>query len=148
VNGSAQGTGVLGMAQQKLQQLQNPQGTNQNQFGISNFGTGVGGTNLQDTKGIGATGPNLSAMNTNWGANSGGPSGQPNQNTSSQGILGQFKSPTDVVARNYLTANPSTQNMITSAISQNTGLNQADIDSSIKSTLPKQSGPAFGLASI
>jgi hypothetical protein len=53
-----------------------------------------------------------------------------------------------IVGRNYLSADPATQNFITSGMSAKTGLDQPTLDWQIKQTMPKFNAPSFGLSTV
>jgi hypothetical protein len=53
-----------------------------------------------------------------------------------------------IIARNYNTAPQNVKDFTTSALSANTGLDQADIDKAIQNNLPKFTSPSFGLATV
>ncbi len=133
--GSAYGTGVFGMAQQQMQNIPNGGG-----YGVAGGGQG---------RNFSTEGPESIGIHVQPNASGGQfAPGWTGQNSGPSEILGRFRSPTDVVARNYVGAGQNTRNMITSAISRNTGMDQGSIDEQIKSQLPKQGGPQFGMASI
>jgi hypothetical protein len=141
VYGTANSPGLQGLikgitAGNGLPQFQAPNGTAQN-TGVHGAASDLG--NYWMNGAVGNTGlPN--------GATAPAPTFTSPGNANS--VLNALKSPTDVIARTYATAPKDTQNMVTSAISANTGLSQDTIHNQIMSQLPKQGGPQFGTATI